>query len=187
MKFKKIKIDVGKHKIVDVVSDALIYQRNVCDGKAIPHIIISTEQYPEIEKSIALHKDVKEGEVIFTWTMSTDRKYVFLMMDSKAPVEISYIVRFDLFKHCGVIDRILSAKLMFIQAGKDGQRLLNTPDAPKLLLEVPHTGFENEWKKIYRKIQEKRFRNLGVKEKDLDEVISLFNKEWERVVNKHFK
>lgn len=187
MKFKKMKIAVDENKIVDVVSDALIYQRNVCDGKAIPHIIINTEDYPEIEKSIILHKDIKEGEVICRWTMSTDRKYVFLMLDSKAPVEISYVIKFDLNKHCGVIDRILAAQLMFIQAGKTGQRLMNTPDAPKLLLEVPHTGFEKEWGKIYRKVQEKRFRNLGVKRKDLDEMISFFNKEWESVVNKHFK
>ncbi len=177
----------SENRIIDVVNDALIYQRNVCDGKAIPHIIVDTENYPEVAKSIELHKEVNEGSITLTWGMTTDKKYVLLLLDSISPVEISYVIKFDLYKQCSIIDKILSSQLMYIQAGKKGDRLLNTPNQPKLLLEVPHTGFENEWKKIYRKTQEKRFRKLGIKKKDLDKVIDSFNREWDSVTNKHFK
>lgn len=183
----KRKLLDSDNKVVDVVNDALIYERNMCDGKAIPHLIIDTEKYPEIAKSIELHREVAEGIVSFTWGMTTDKKFVLLMIDSVSPVEISYVIKFDLYRQCAIIDRILSSKLMYIQAGKQGERLLNTPNRPKLLLEVPHTGFETEWKKIYRKTQEKRFKDLGVKRKDLDKVINSFNEEWASVTNKHFK
>lgn len=100
---------------------------------------------------------------------------------------MSYWIRFELYKHYEVINRILSAKLLFVQPGKKGERLLATHGAPKILLEIPSVGFEEEWKKVYRKIQEKRFKNLGVKRKDLDKVLEVLNKEWDSVVNKHIK
>ena len=54
----KKKLLNSDNKFVDVVNDALIYERNMCDGKAIPHLIIDTEKYPEIAKSIELHREV---------------------------------------------------------------------------------------------------------------------------------
>lgn len=174
-------------RIVDVVNDALIYQKNMCDGKAIPHIIIDTENYPEITKAIELHKEVQEGSITFTWGITTDKKYVLLMLNSISPVEISYVIRFNIYEQYSIIDKILLSQLLYIQAGKKGDRLLNTPNRPKLLLEISHTGFENEWKTISRKIQEKRFKKLGIKQKDLDKVVDSFNKEWDSVTNKHFK
>ena len=177
----------SENRILDVVNDALIYQRNLCDGKAIPLLILDTENFPEVAKSIELHQGVNEGAITFVWGMSTDKRYILLLVNSISPVEISYVIKFDLYTQCSVIDKILSSQLMYIQAGKKGDRLLNTPNQPKLLLEVPNTGFEKEWKKIYRKTQEKRFKKLGVKKKDLDRVIESFNNEWDSVTNKHFK
>ena len=177
----------SEHRIVDIINDALIYQRNLCDGRAIPHLIIDTENYPEIAKSIELHSEVTEGSITVTWGLTIDKKYVLLLIESISPVEISYIIKFDLYKQCSVIDKILSAQLMYIQSGKKGDRLLKTQHNPKLLMEIPHTGFEKEWVKIYRKAQEKRFKDLGVKRKDLGKMIDSFNEEWNSVTNIHFK
>lgn len=96
-----------------------------------------------------------------------------------------YWIRFELDKHYEVINRILSAKLLFIQPRKKGESLLATHGVPKILLGIPSVGFEEDWKKVYRKIQQKRFKNIGVERKELDEMIEIFNREWESVVNKH--
>lgn len=71
-------MEIDENRIVDIVCDALIFQRSICNGKAIPQIIIDTENNPEIAKSILLHKDIKEGEIKFTWSITMDEKYVFL-------------------------------------------------------------------------------------------------------------
>lgn len=185
MKFKRQNFSCNR--IVDVVSDALILQRNVCDGKAIPHIIIDTEKFPEVSKSIEFHNKVDEGKINFTWGMTLNRKDVLLLVDSISPVELSYIVKFDLQKQFAVIDKILSAQMLYIQPGKQGDRLGNDLCVPKILVEVPNTGFEVEWKKIYRKLQIERFKKLGVNRRDINSVIECFNNEWENVTNAHLK
>lgn len=185
MKFKREKITCNR--IVDVVRDALVLQVDVCDGKAIPHIIIDTEKFPEINNSIRLHKEVDEGKITFKWGVTQDRKNVLLVVESISPVELTYIVNFQLDKYFEVINRILSAQMMYIQAGKSGDKLRDNMSVPKILVEVPHTGFEVEWEKIYRKVQVNRFKKLGVKKKDMNGVIESFNQEWESVINKHLK
>lgn len=181
---KKISVN---EPMVDVIGSSFVYQKNFCDGKPIPHLIIDAENHPEIKKAIELHENMRGGEHQCRWGMSHDGIYIYLLLDFIAPVEISYVIRFEIEKYAASIAGILSAHLVYIQAGKNGDRISGLTGEAKLILEIPHTGFEKEWDKIYRKKLEKDFKKMGVKRRDLDNIIDSFLQEWESVINRHFK
>lgn len=182
---KKTKTDNAP--IVTIVSDALIMQRNLADGRSIPLVIIDTENYPEIARAIDLHMGTRQGEVTFTWGKTPDSKYVVLVVESISPVEIKYTIAFEVDKHYGLLDIILKTHLLYIQAGKEGDRVGHNFNTPKILLELPITDFEPEIIRLAEKAKVKKFKSLKVKRKDLKKVIEQFDKEWESFTSKRFK
>lgn len=185
-KFNKVKFN-GEYPIVSIVSDAVIMQRNLADGKAIPLIIIDTTQHYEIEKSIELHSGIDSGEVQLTWGKTKDSKYVFLQVEAIRPVEIKYMIAFEPYKHSGLIEILLNSHLLYIQAGKDGDRLSNNFDKPKLLVEIPTSSFETELKSILHQAKVAQFKELNVKKEDLEEVVKNFDTQWRKFISKRFK
>ena len=173
--------------VVSVVSDALILQKGFADGRGLPLIIIDTTGYPQVERSIELHRNASQGEVSYVWGKTTNGKHIILRISMISPVEIEFIVLFDLHKHYELINLIIKSHLLYIQAGKPGDRLIHDMAKPKLFLEIGSTDFDNKWESIYRKSQRNRFVSLGVKKKDLDAVIKDFNNEWASFSKKRFK
>ena len=182
---KKVKTD--NIPIVTIVSDALIMEKNFADGRSIPLIIIDTTDCPEIRRAIDLHMGASQGDVSFTWGKTPDSKYVVLVVEAISPVEIKYIIAFEVTKHYGLLDIILKTHLLFIQAGKEGDRLANNFDAPRILFELPITDFELEIIRLTEKAKLKRFKSQKVKRKDLKKVVEQFDKEWESFTSKRFK
>lgn len=173
--------------IVSIVSDSIIMQRNFADGKSIPLIIIDTEDKKEIERSIELHSGVKEGEVQFTWGRTPDFKYILLYVESISPVEIKYMIAFELYKHCALLDIVLKSHLLYVQAGKKGDKLRDDLNKPKLLFAIPQSSYEVEITRLSQKAKMKRFRDLNVERKDLKDVVKKFNEEWGNFTAKRFK
>lgn len=182
----KIKFDKEMARLC-IVSDAMILQKNLAGGRSIPLVILDTTNHKEIERAIELHKEVDQGESKYSWGKTKDDKMVFLLVELESPTMINFVILFDLNKHVGLIDLIIESQLLFIQGGKDGDRLICNLDAPRLLLEIPQTKFVDEWNKLYKRAMKFRFRTLGVKNKDVISVSEAFNAEWHDFTKKRFK
>lgn len=181
------KVKTGNIPIVTIVSSSLVMERNLADGRSIPLIIMETTDYPEIQRAIELHKATEQGDVSLTWGKTPDSKYVVLVVEAISPVEIKYMIGFEVSEHYGLLDMVLKTHLLFVQAGKEGDRITSTFNKPRILLELPITDFEPEIFRLIKKAKRKRFKRLKVKRKDLKEVIEQFDKEWENFTSKRFK
>lgn len=173
--------------IVTVVSDSLIMQKNLANGRSIPLIIINTTGYPQINRAIDLHSGSDQGEVTLTWGKTPDSKYIVLVIESISPVEIKYTIAFELYEHYALLETILKTHLVYVQAGKQGDKLMHNFNEPKILIELPITNFEPEILRLTQKAKIKRFKNLKVKRKDLKNTIKEFDNEWESFISTRLK
>jgi hypothetical protein len=60
------------------------------------------------------------------------------------PVPVEFFVAFNVEKQGGIVDLIIHSQLLYIQPGKPKNRLSNTINFPRLMVEIPSTHFSNE-------------------------------------------
>jgi hypothetical protein len=79
------------------------------------------------------------------------------------PAELVAIVEFDLQRNHGIIvEQILITKALYIQAGRNGDRLIHDLNLPKVILEVPELGFASVWEEIYLRHVIAQMRERGL-------------------------
>jgi hypothetical protein len=76
------------------------------------------------------------------------------------------------------VDTIVSARALYLQAGKDGDRLKNTMNHPRILIEIGDLDFDKEWNKMLRKHMTTRMRREGLSRSEAKRAVEGFLKEW---------
>lgn len=186
MAFNRRMVTVSEN-VVNIVNDALVLQHGFCDGKPIPAIVIDTSNNNKIENMLKLHMNVNEGEMKFSWGMTTDKKNIILLVESISPIELTFSILFEIEKNYAVIDEILRSQMLIIQGGKPEDRFSCNLNSNKIVVEVPLTGFEEKWYDLRKKYQRKRLKKMGVKNKDINNVMNDIDREWDAVIRNHLK
>jgi hypothetical protein len=148
-----------------IVADAGIATVGVGEGRMIPLVILDTSSRPDLEEYIRVHQYVGPGDVKCQWgQLIGHNDTVALVLSFSRPAELVAIVEFDLQKHHGVlVEQVLGSKALYIQAGRDGDRLKHDLNLPKVILEVPDTGFGRKfWDKIYSRYTTAKMRERGL-------------------------
>ncbi len=150
---------------VEIVADASICVQHIAYGKNIPLVIIDATRFPEITRAIDLHRGFNEGKITSTWGSTLDGEHICLSVKLTEPVETDFIIHFITLKHAILIELIIFSQLLYIQAGKPGDRLKNDLDAPKLLVEVPSSHYADEWSDIFSKVMIRHYKKLKYSKK----------------------
>jgi hypothetical protein len=168
-KLTEIKLNHAREALpVRIVGDGAISTSGVGDGRMLPVLILDTAQRPDIREYAALHKISGPGDVQVQWgQMPEYADTMMLILAFKRPVEMKAIIAFDLQRNHGfLVEQILGMNGVYIQAGAEGDRLKNTMDTPRVIVEIPDTGFRVIWDKLYLKFTERKFREMGLTRKD---------------------
>jgi hypothetical protein len=166
---------------VRVVADAALAIGSISDGRLIPLVILDTANRPDLEEFIRVHQHISSGDVDIQWAMTQDSaKDAVLILSFKRPARITAVLRFDVTKYGGLVDQILTAKCIYVQAGRDGDRFLKNPNAPKIYVEVPDTGFRKSWDEIMRHHIIKRMKMNGLNRREAKEAATQFISEWRK-------
>ncbi|HUU26224.1 MAG TPA: hypothetical protein VM123_00295 [archaeon] len=154
-KFRKATISCQNQKEacpVKIVSDASISSRGTVEGKLIPLVIIDTSDRPDIEELVRVHEQKISGDIICQWVQLVGTKgKIALYLKFIRPAELIIILEFDILRQGILVDQALASRAIYIQPGKDGDRLSTTINNPRILIEVPSTNFEEEWEKLFLK------------------------------------
>lgn len=182
MKPKRVKITF-RSKLegspVKIVWDGAIATMSFGEGRLIPLVIIDGSDRPDIEELIRIHQYLPSGDVESQWMqLKEGAGKICLMLRFKKPVELVAILEFDIIGQGGLIDQILTAKAIYLQSGREGDRLVTTMDSPRMSVEVPDTGFYNEWDRMFIKWTEKGFRQRGLNRQEAKSATREFIKEW---------
>ncbi|RJX75699.1 hypothetical protein DZ860_03210 [Vibrio sinensis] len=155
----KNKISVSNQNSLDVVADGAIANQFTADGRIIPVIILNTEKDRRLCDLASIHKDSAFGDVESRWALKRfSKKFVYLVLRFEKPVELEVVVKFDVYTQMSLIDGIIQSRAVYVQPGKNGDRVGNTIDVPKILVEIPTRTTFDDWESIMTKTIEKRLK-----------------------------
>jgi hypothetical protein len=156
---------------VKIVGDAAIASKGIGEGRLIPLIIIDTSNRPDIEELIHVHKFSPIGEVQISWCkISKNKNLLNLVLSFSRPSQCIVIIEFEIVRQGNLVDQILMSQALYIQPGREGDRLKNTMDKQRVLLEIPSVGFEKEWEKLFLARVADDFKKKGYSLKDSNEM-----------------
>jgi hypothetical protein len=152
-----------------IVADGAIAHPGVGEGRLIPLVILDTSSRPDLEEYIRVHQYVRAGDVKSQWgQLIGHNNTVALVLWFSRPAELVAILEFELQRNHGVlVEQVLGSKALYIQAGREGDRLKHDVSLPKVILEVPDTGFGKKfWDKIYFQYTTAKMRERGMNRAD---------------------
>jgi hypothetical protein len=154
---------VGNPQPVPIVGDGSVSTVGVRNGRFIPLVILDTRERRDVEAIIEAHRSgLAPGDVLVTWgELNGRRDHVALICQFIRPVETLVLIEFAVFPEGILVDQALVAKALYIQAGQPGDRLRHDLQKPRVLIEVPDTGFQRVWDKLFLKSNESYFRAQG--------------------------
>ena len=164
---------------VRIVADAALATGNVGDGRLIPLVILDTTERPDLEEFIRVHQFFSPGDVTSQWgKLERFAATVALFLSFKRPAELVAILEFDIVTQGCLVEQILIAGGLYLQAGREGDRLLKNPNAPKVLVEIPDTGYRRYWNHPFHQHITKHMRKRGLGRRQAKEAASQFIKKW---------
>lgn len=146
--------------VTKVVSDGAL-ATNIVEGALVPILVLDTSARPDLTELIRIHKHIDAGDIIFAWTAQGDD--VQLLIDFLRPIEASAVVPLSIERQAILVDMMLQAKAVYLQAGKPGQRLRDHHSDARVLVELPHTGMEKVWDDKFLRQMGKVFRSRGLR------------------------
>jgi hypothetical protein len=158
---------------VRIIADAALATGGVGDGRLIPLVILDTGERPDLEEFIRVHQYFPPGDVDSQWgKLRHSTGTVALILSFKRPAELVAILEFDIVKQGCLVEQILIANGLYLQAGREGDRLLKNPDAPKVLLEIPDTGYRQYSDHTFHQHIMKHMRKRGLSRRQAREAAS---------------
>lgn len=175
-RFSKIPLCTPEEgKVVPIAGDAAIATAHMGHGRLIPLLILDTTERPDLTEVIRVNSHCAEGDVVVQWgELAEPSEHVALVLRLLRPIERTAIIQFDVMKHGVLVESILTAHMLYLQAGKPGDRFVHDLDKPKMFVEIPDTGFRPYWNKRYLACMTRRMRNEGLSRRDAKEVAKAF-------------
>ena len=172
--------DPRERAIVPIVSDAVMLSVGVAEGRAIPVLILDTSLRPDIDDVVRAHEHLGPGDATTSWVSAGlfHRRHLKLIVEFKRPQRCVIILEFDIARYGGVIDQIVHSELFYIQPGRPGDRLRNTMNRPRVMIEIPSEAFRPHWYLIWPRELERDFKKRGMPRSEIAGAVSSLISEW---------
>ncbi|MGH3932670.1 MAG: hypothetical protein ACRDTF_22155 [Pseudonocardiaceae bacterium] len=143
---KKARVPVAD--FVPIVGDAAI-AGPIAEGVLIPVVILDTSNRPDIAEVIRVNQHLP-GDVSFTWGgIEGHPDDVLLVLDFERPIEARAVLRFSIEKQGILVESAVTAKAIYLQVGRQGDRLIHDLNRPKMLVELPDGEFRSRWNLLF--------------------------------------
>lgn len=124
----------------------------VAHGRLVPLLILDTSNRPDVREVLRVHEHLPPGDVTFHWAYSRDSDdEVALDLRFIRPMDVKLLLRFSIERQAILVEAMLNGQGVWVQAGAPGDRLATTMDAHRVLVELPDTGFQPTWDKLWLK------------------------------------
>ncbi|MBR0963374.1 hypothetical protein JQ554_04595 [Bradyrhizobium diazoefficiens] len=164
-----------------IAADAAIAAGFIGEGRLIPLLILDTTERPDIEEFIRIHQYVRAGDVQSQWaTIEDGSGDIGLLLIFEKPVALTVLIVFDIAARGVLVDQIIRTKGLYIQAGRTGDRFIHDTERPKVILELPDTGFGRAWEEIFYNSALRQFKRMGLRRSDAKTAASSYIGEWRK-------
>lgn len=147
-----------------IVADGAITSRGLFGGRLIPLVIVETSGQPDVEELVRIHNTSSvPGDSVVQWGQIENREEtVILWLKFIRPAEVSLAIEFRVVGQGILVDQALIGKGIYIQPGREGDRLKHDPHRPKIFVEIGDTGYKDIWEATFKAQLAKHFRTKGL-------------------------
>ncbi len=148
---------------VPIISSAAIAAERMDEGHVIPVLIIDGRERPDVETLILAHESLPPGDIEFVWATKPwlSHDTILLLIKFIRPAELSILLQFDIASEGVLVEHILDARALYLQLGQPGDKFIDNMVKPRILLELPDTGFDPIWKSMFLRAMVKFYRKRG--------------------------
>lgn len=148
--------------IVPIVGDAAI-AGPMADGRLIPLVIIDTANRPDLDELVRLHTHLSPGDVEYVWGLNDGNKdQVALVLHFVFPIDARAVLMFSIERQGILVESALTARGIYLQPGRPGDRFKDDVTRPKILVEVPDDNFRTRWESLVIRRMTALFRRRGL-------------------------
>lgn len=148
---------------LSIIGDGVRWSSDVVQGRGIPILIVDATERQDIQDLFTLQRELgRYGNAGHAWAKGSGSVLrIFLSLEFRDPVATQVVVEFSLPGQQILVDFILEAECLYLQAGKPGDR--SSDDVPRILVETLGSGeFDKVWASLRRDLTEGQFRAKGV-------------------------
>lgn len=153
---------VPSQNVLPVIEVGLQAGAGVREGGWVPVVLVDASRSPDLSELIRIHEHFDEGDVSVAWARpaGASKSAILLRLRCERPLEANFVLVFAMPEQAGAVQSIVQARSLYLQHGPSGHLSAHL-DEPRLLIEVPETGFIEYWEKIFHSAAAKRARNNG--------------------------
>ena len=163
-----------------VAASSAISTVGVANGRNIPVVFVPSDEDKKIDNIISFHKNVKEGNCISSWGLTSDKKYVILYLDFQDPIKQKVILFFEIIKFGIVAEQIMYSQCLYLTIGDETSKLSSCMNQERLLIDVYCEDFKTIWNDIFKKEYSKHLKKeYKISKKQSRDMFEQIIKEWD--------
>jgi hypothetical protein len=187
MKAKRTEIHVRherEKRPVRIVADAAVTTRGPHGGRLLLVLLLDTTDRPDIAEFIRVHESFGPGDVRVQWGKIEAEGHegtVALFLTFIRPMELFVVLEFNIARQGLMVEQILTGRGIYLaRAEGDDDRLIRNIDRPKVIVEVPDTGFRKAWDETFHKHLARHYRNNGLSRSESRQAARSLIEEWRK-------
>ncbi|WP_439427763.1 hypothetical protein [Micromonospora sp. LA-10] len=158
MRSRAERLKLSNGDLVAIAADAAVVGPEA-EGRVVPVLILDTSERIDVEEAIRVHAHVQPGDVTYQWGMvDGNPDMVVLLLDFVRPIALRAAIGFSIESQAILVESALTAKAIYVQAGKPGDRFSRSLNRPRILIDMPYDDFRDRWDKIVIKRMSTVFR-----------------------------
>ena len=138
-----------------IVADAAVGTHGRHGGRLLPLLLLDSGGRPDIAEFIRLHESFGPGDAKVQWgklEAAGHEGTVALFLTFIRPMELFVVLEFEIVRQGFLVEQILSGHGLYLtEATGTDDRFIKNPDRPKVIVEVPDTGYEKTWNDLFHK------------------------------------
>jgi hypothetical protein len=169
---------------VRIVADAAVSTRGRHGGRLLPLLLLDTTDRPDIVEFIRVHGSFGPGDVKIQWGKIEAEGHegtASLFLKFIRPMELFMVLEFNIARQGFLVEQILIGQGVYLaKAEGEDDRFIKNPDRPKVIVEVPDTGFRDTWDAKFHKHVAEDFRTRGLSRSESRQAARSVIDEWRK-------
>jgi hypothetical protein len=168
-------------KPLRIIGDAAIATESMVQGRLVPVLLIDCSERPDVQELIRLHEDRLQGSAGSQWGSRMDgHNNILLHIEFSMPLKASFYIEFQVPGQAALVELIMISKCVYLQHAVPGERFVHDIYRNRILIEVPHNGFEEIWPRMYRNIIEEDLKRRGLAKDQAQPTAAEFVARWDK-------
>lgn len=180
-----MKFDTEKYKVYPFIADGMMAVPKLAEGRFIPCIIFEKTFSNDLAELCKIHENSQPGDVETTWVRPfsfSKPKVVVLKMKFKNPIELTFGVQFNIYKHFSLIDGIIFSQALHFETGEIEDKVSDFKNSG-ILVEVQRTSFSNTWQPLLEEALKKKYRDKDIPKNQISGLVKEHIKSMREVWN----